>query len=254
MDLPPPRSSLGARNVTVVPPGGRTPIIGDVSFEVKAGQAIGIIGRSGSGKSTLARALVGVWPVARGDVTLDGAPIAQYPAGVLGRYVGYLPQDVELFQGTVADNVARFDPDFEPDAVVKAARLAGVHELILGLPNGYNTLIGEGGAVLSGGQRQRVGLARALYGDPFLVVLDEPNSNLDSEGDQALANAVAAVRQRGGIAVVIAHRPSAVQSVDLLLVMSDGRVKELGPREEIMAKVTRPKPDVRVVQNPEAAE
>jgi ATP-binding cassette subfamily C protein len=254
MDLPVPQERVAAQHVTVVPPGGRTPIIGDVSFQAQAGQAVGVIGPSGSGKSTLARAIVGVWPVVRGDVTLDGAPIAQYPASVLGRYIGYLPQDVELFAGTVADNIARFDPDFEPEDVVRAARLAGVHELILSLPKGYNTLIGESGAVLSGGQRQRVGLARALYGDPFLVVLDEPNSNLDSDGDRALATAIASVRERGGVCVVIAHRPSAVQGVDLILVMQDGRVKDFGARDDVLPRVTRQRPDMRVVKNTEAAE
>jgi len=255
MDLPVPKASLAAQQVTVVPPGGRTPIIGDVSFEVRAGQALGVIGPSGSGKSTLARALVGVWPVVRGDVTLDGAPITQYPAGILGRHVGYLPQDVELFAGTVADNIARFDPDFDPQDVVRAARLAGVHELVLSLPKGYNTLIGDSGAALSGGQRQRVGLARALYGDPFMVVLDEPNSNLDTEGEKALLAAIASVRERGGVAIIIAHRPSAVSGVDLLLVMHQGRVKDFGPKDEVLPRVTRSRtPDVRIVQNPEAAE
>ncbi|MEM7696001.1 MAG: type I secretion system permease/ATPase [Pseudomonadota bacterium] len=254
MALPTPQAEMAADGVAVVPPGSRTPIIMDVRFKVPAGNALGVIGRSGSGKSTLARALVGVWPLARGAVTLDGAPIAQFRPEELGRHIGYLPQDVELFQGTVADNIARFDPDFQPDDVVEAAKAAGVHELILGLSDGYNTPIGEGGASLSGGQRQRVALARALYGKPFLVVLDEPNSNLDAEGDQALANAVKSVRDRGGVAVVIAHRPSAVASVDLLLMMENGRVREFGKRDEVMAKVTRPKPDMRVVPNPEAAE
>ncbi|MEM6761826.1 MAG: type I secretion system permease/ATPase [Pseudomonadota bacterium] len=254
MALPTPTKEMAAQQVAVVPPGSRTPIIMDVSFKVPAGQALGIIGRSGSGKSTLARALVGVWPVARGAVALDSAPIAQFRPEELGRHIGYLPQDVELFQGTVADNIARFDPDFDPDAVVGAAKSAGVHELILDLPDGYNTTIGEGGASLSGGQRQRVALARALYGDPFLVVLDEPNSNLDADGDQALARAVAAVRARGGVAVIIAHRPSAVQSVDLLLMMENGRARDFGPKDEVMARVTRPRPDMRVVGNTEAAE
>ncbi|WMS41507.1 type I secretion system permease/ATPase [Acuticoccus sp. MNP-M23] len=254
MSLPVPRQGLASQTVTVVAPGGRTPIIVDVSFKVPAGQAVGIIGRSGSGKSTLARALVGVWPIARGAVMLDGAPIDQFRPEELGRHIGYLPQDVELFQGTVADNIARFDPDFTPESVVEAAKAAGVHELILDLADGYNTPIGEGGAALSGGQRQRVALARALYGKPFLVVLDEPNSNLDAEGDKALASAIAAVRGRGGVAVIVAHRPSAVANVDLILMMDGGRVRDFGPREEIMARVTRPRNDMRVVGKPEAAE
>lgn len=247
MSLPQPARAVAAEKVTVVPPGARTPVIVDVSFHMEAGKALGIIGRSGSGKSTLARALVGVWPIARGAVTLDGAPIAQFPADALGRHIGYLPQDVELFQGTVADNIARFDPDFVPDDVVKAATAADVHQLILSFPHGYNTMIGEGGAALSGGQRQRVALARALYGDPFLVVLDEPNSNLDADGDNALHAAISAVRARGGIAIVIAHRPSAVQSVDKLLMMDRGQVREFGNRDDVMGKVTRPRPDMRVV-------
>ncbi|MEM8552717.1 MAG: type I secretion system permease/ATPase [Pseudomonadota bacterium] len=256
MALPTPTRALGAKSLAVVAPGSRSPIIMDVSFAIEAGKALGIIGRSGSGKSTLARALVGVWPSARGAVTLDGAPIAQFPPEALGRHIGYLPQDVELFQGTVADNIARFDPDFEPDTVVAAAKAAGVHELILTLPQGYNTMIGEAGATLSGGQRQRVALARALYGDPFLVVLDEPNSNLDSEGDDALARAMAAVKARGGVAVIIAHRPSAVANVDLILMMENGRMREFGPRDEVMARVTQPRKQspMRVVENPQAAE
>ncbi|ORE96285.1 type I secretion system ATPase [Stappia sp. 22II-S9-Z10] len=243
MALPAPTKTLAAETITVIAPGSQTPIVRDVAFRLDAGQALGIIGKSGSGKSTLARAVVGVWPVVRGAVTLDGAPINQYPSGALGAHVGYLPQDVELFPGTVADNIARFDPDFAPDDVVDAARQAGVHELILSLPQGYNTMIGEAGAALSGGQRQRVGLARALYKNPFLVVLDEPNSNLDAEGDEALRTAVLAVRQRGGIAIVIAHRPSAVASCGHLMMLADGRVKDFGTRDEVLSRVTRPVAD-----------
>ncbi|MBJ3777390.1 type I secretion system permease/ATPase [Acuticoccus mangrovi] len=253
MELPVPHATVAVDHIAVLPPGGRTPILHDVSFSLKSGEALGVIGRSGSGKSTLARALVGVWPTARGTVTLDGAPIGQYPAGALGRHLGYLPQDVELFEGTVADNIARFDPDFAPETVVAAARAAGVHDLVLSLPEGYNTVLGESGATLSGGQRQRIGLARALYGDPFLVVLDEPSSNLDSEGEAALTAAVDAVKARGGIAVIVAHRPSTVRSVDKLLMMGDGRMLDYGPRDEILAKVTRRRTDVRMVPT-EAAE
>ncbi|WP_205647818.1 type I secretion system permease/ATPase [Acuticoccus yangtzensis] len=244
MALPAPTKTLAAETITVIAPGSQTPIVRDVAFRLDAGQALGIIGKSGSGKSTLARAVVGVWPVVRGAVTLDGAPINQYPAGALGAHIGYLPQDVELFPGTVADNIARFDPDFAPDDVVDAARQAGVHELILSLPQGYNTMIGEAGAALSGGQRQRVGLARALYKNPFLVVLDEPNSNLDAEGDEALRTAILAVRERGGIAIVIAHRPSAVASCGHLMMLADGRVKDFGTRDEVLSRVTRPVADV----------
>ena len=260
MALPAPTREVAAQAVTVVAPGTQSPIIRDVGFGLRAGQALGVIGKSGSGKSTLARAVVGVWPTVRGKITLDGAPIDQFPPGALGRHIGYLPQDVELFPGTVAANIARFAPDFDPDDVVEAARQAGVHELILTLPNGYNTAIGEQGAVLSGGQRQRVGLARALYKAPFLVVLDEPNSNLDAEGDEALLKAVTTIRQRGGIAIVIAHRPSAVAGCDHILMLAEGHMKDFGPRDEVLARVTRrvdgAPPLVRGIgaSKPEAAE
>ena len=188
---------------------------------------MGIIGPSASGKSSLARMLVGVWPSWRGKVRLDGAALEQWLPEDLGRHVGYLPQDVELFAGTVTQNIARFDPAPDPAAIIAAAKAADVHEMILRLPDGYETQIGEAGAALSGGQRQRIALARALYGDPFLVVLDEPNSNLDSEGEQALTGAILGVRARGGVVIVIAHRPSALAGVDLILVMADGKMKEL---------------------------
>ncbi|TJW72234.1 MAG: ATP-binding cassette domain-containing protein, partial [Mesorhizobium sp.] len=168
----------------------------DITFSLSAGSALGVIGPSASGKSSLARALVGVWPAARGKIRLDGAAIEQWPAEALGRHIGYLPQDVELFAGTIAQNIARFDPSPDPATIIAAAKTAGMHEMILRLPRGYQTEIGEGGASLSAGQRQRIGLARALYGDPFLVVLDEPNSNLDAGGEQALTQAILAVKRR----------------------------------------------------------
>jgi ABC-type protease/lipase transport system fused ATPase/permease subunit len=181
-----------------------------------------------------------VWPAWRGKVRLDGAALEQWRPEDLGRHVGYLPQDMELFSGTVTQNIARFDPAPDPAAVIAAARAANVHEMILRLPDGYETQIGEAGAALSGGQRQRIALARALYGDPFLVVLDEPNSNLDAEGEQALTQAILGVRARGGVVIVIAHRPSALAGVDLILVMADGKVQSLGPKDEILNKVLRP--------------
>ena len=239
MHLPKPTRGIATQSVSMAPPGSRRPTVMDVSFEVPAGSALGIIGRSGSGKSPLARGLVGVWPVVRGSVTLDGAPIDQFPASELGRHIGYLPQDVELFQGTVADNIARFDPDFDPNDVVDAATQAGVHDLILTFPDGYNTPIGEGGAALSGGQRQRVALARALYSNPFLVVLDEPNSSLDSDGERALMQAIQSIRKRGGVAVVIAHRPSAVRTVDLIAMMDGGRLRDFGPKDQVLDRVTK---------------
>jgi ATP-binding cassette subfamily C protein len=215
-------------------------VVNGVSFVLKSGSALGIIGPSASGKSSLARALVGVWRPVRGSVRLDGAALDQWSPEALGRHVGYLPQDIELFEGTIAQNIARFEPDPDPEAIIRAAEQAGVHELIVRLPQGYETRIGEGGMALSGGQRQRLGLARALYGEPFLIVLDEPNSNLDGEGEQALTSAIAGVRARGGIAVVIAHRPSALAAVDQVLVMANGEAKALGPRDEVLRRAVRP--------------
>ena len=174
---------------------------------------------------------------ARGRIRLDGAAFDQWSAESLGQHIGYLPQDVELFAGTVAQNIARFAPTPDPNAVIAAANAANVHDLIVGLPEGYKTQIGEGGQALSAGQAQRIALARALYGDPFLVVLDEPNSNLDAEGDEALSRAILGVRARGGIVVVIAHRPSAIASVDMLLMMNQGRAQAFGPKDEVLSRV-----------------
>jgi len=240
MALPAPASQLAVEAVSATPPGEQRVVVQNVAFAVEAGHAIGVIGPSAAGKSSLARLLVGVWQPARGKIRLDGAALDQWSPEQLGPHIGYLPQDVELFDGTVAENIARFDPDAEAAQTVAAARAAGVHELILRLPEGYETRIGEGGATLSAGQRQRVALARALYGNPFLVVLDEPNSNLDAEGDDALTQAIRSVCGRGGIVVVVAHRPSALVAVDLLLVMSDGRVEAFGPKDEVLSKVLRP--------------
>ncbi len=223
-------------------PGGKRFAIQDVSFELKAGSGLGIIGPSASGKSSLARSIVGVWPTWRGTVRLDNAALDQWLPEDLGRHVGYLPQDVELFAGSVTQNIARFDPSPDPQAIIAAAKAANVHDMILHLPEGYDTQVGEVGASLSGGQRQRIALARALYGNPFLVVLDEPNSNLDNEGEQALSAAITGVRARGGIVIVIAHRPSALASLDQVLVMADGRVQGFGPKEEVLSKALRPVP------------
>jgi ATP-binding cassette subfamily C protein len=234
LSLPAPTSNLTVQDVVVGAPGTNQPIVLGASLQLKAGQGLGLIGPSASGKSTLARALVGVWPLLRGEVRLDGATLDQWEPDMLGAHLGYLPQDVELFEGTIAENIARFRPDATAESVIAAARAAGAHEMILQMPTGYDTRIGENGAVLSGGQRQRVALARALYGDPFLVVLDEPNASLDGAGDEALNEAILGVRQRGGIVVVITHRPSALAHVDLVGVMEAGRIKALGPRDEIM--------------------
>jgi ATP-binding cassette subfamily C protein len=233
-------------------------VVQNLSFRLESGQGLGIIGPSAAGKSSLARAVVGVWQPARGKIRLDSAALEQWPLEDLGRHIGYVPQDVELFDGTVAENIARFEPDPDPAAIVAAAQAASVHELVLRLPDGYETQIGEGGATLSAGQRQRLALARALYGDPFLVVLDEPNSNLDADGDEALSRAIMSVRARNGIVVVVAHRPSAIAGVDLLLMMNQGRSQAFGPKDEILSRVlqrdgaaaTRP---LKVVQEVGAA-
>jgi PrtD family type I secretion system ABC transporter len=236
--LPKPEASLAVEGVSVMPPGDKRLVVQEVAFNLTKGSGLGIIGPSASGKSCLARALVGVWPTVRGTVRLDGAALEQWSPSALGRHIGYLPQDVELFAGTIAQNIARFEPDASAEQIVAAAKSAGVHELILRLPDGYETEIGESGASLSGGQRQRIALARALYGEPFLVVLDEPNSNLDADGEAALTQALMGVRARGGIVVVVAHRPSALAALDLVLVMSQGKPQMLGPRDEILGKLS----------------
>lgn len=239
MDLPAPRRGISVEAVSVMPPGERRLTVLDATFALSAGQGLGIIGPSASGKSTLARALVGVWLPVRGKVRIDGAALEQWNPESLGRHIGYLPQDIELIDGTVAQNIARFDPDAPATDIIKAAQAANVHDLILRLPDGYETRIGEGGTALSAGQRQRIALARALYGDPFLVVLDEPNSNLDAQGEEALTGAILGVRQRGGIVVVVAHRQSALNGVDTVLVMGDGKMQAFGPKEEVLSKVLR---------------
>jgi ATP-binding cassette subfamily C protein PrsD len=230
--LPRPAQTLRLTAVSVAPPGGTAAVLHDVSVTLNAGTALGVIGPSGSGKSSLARLLVGGWKPARGVIRLDGATLDQWPSDELGKFIGYLPQEVELFDGTVAQNIARFSAARDPAQLIAAAKAAGVHEIILRLPSGYDTLVGETGAALSGGQRQRLGLARALYGEPFVVVLDEPNSNLDAPGERALTAAIEGVRRRGGIAVVIAHRPSAVAAVDHVLILNEGHVQAFGPREK----------------------
>ena len=235
------RTKLTVESLFVGAPGAGLPILQGVSFAVDAGRALGVIGPSASGKSTLARALVGVWPAVRGEIRLDGATLDQWPAEMRGAMIGYLPQDIELFDGTVAENISRFDPEPTSEAIQAAAETAGAHEMILRLPKGYETRIGEAGGSLSGGQRQRIALGRALYKDPFLVVLDEPNSNLDAEGEAALTRAIHAVRQRGGIAVVIAHRPSALAGVDLVLALLNGQPQAFGPRDDVLRKVLAPR-------------
>ncbi|MER9841783.1 type I secretion system permease/ATPase [Mesorhizobium australicum] len=239
MPMPAPERELRLEGVTIVPPGARKPTVTGLAFAIQAGSALGIIGASGSGKSTLSRAIVGAWAPVAGKVRIDSASLDQWDREALGRHIGYLPQGVELFDGTIAENIARFEDNPDPEAIVAAAKAAGTHELILRFEHGYETPIGEGGSALSAGQRQRIGLARALYRDPFLVVLDEPNANLDSEGEAAVVKAIASVRERKGIAVVVAHRPSAIRAVDLVLVMEGGRQRVFGARGEALSKVLK---------------
>lgn len=243
--LPAPRKYLSVESLTAGPPGATPhPLIRDVTFALEAGQALGVIGPSGAGKSSMARAILGLWPALRGAVRLDGAALDQWEPTELGQHIGYLPQDIEVFDGTIAENIARFEDPPDAEAVLAAARAADVHDMILRLPHGYETMIGETGLQLSAGQRQRICLARALYRDPFLVVLDEPNSNLDTEGEVALTRAIEGVRKRGGIAIIIAHRPSAIAAVDLLAVIRAGQLQAFGPKNEVLAKMqqTAPKP------------
>ena len=236
-----PTSRLSVEGVAIVAPGDQRPIVQDVTFALGAGNGLGVIGPSGSGKSSLIRALVGVWQPIRGKVRLDGAALDQWSSDMLGPHIGYLPQDVELFTGTVAQNICRFDPQAKSDGIIAAAKEAGVHEMIIKMRDGYNTQVGEQGKALSAGQAQRVALARALYGDPFLIVLDEPNSNLDTEGDEALTRAVRATRERGAIVVVVAHRPIGIEGVDQILVLRDGRMQAFGPKETVLAQVLQPR-------------
>jgi ATP-binding cassette subfamily C protein len=239
MPLQAPTKTLVVQNAAVNPPGEQKIVCQDVNFTLTAGKALGVIGPTASGKSSLARMLVGVWTPARGSVRLDGATLDQWSPEALGAHIGYLPQDVELFPGNVAQNIARFEDPPNPQAVLAAAQAAGVHDLIVNLPDGYETNVGERGNALSAGQAQRVALARALYRDPFLVMLDEPNSNLDAEGDEALTRAILGLRARGAIVIVVAHRPSAIAGVDYILVMAKGRQQQFGPKEEILNRVVQ---------------
>jgi ATP-binding cassette subfamily C exporter for protease/lipase len=238
MALPKPQGTLSVDNVTAAPPNVKHPILKGVSFALIPGDVLGVLGPSGCGKSTLARLLVGVWPAMMGKVRLDGADVFQWNKAELGPYVGYLPQDIELFGGSISDNIARFG-EVDAERVVLAARRAGVHEMILQFPEGYDTRLGDGGAGLSGGQKQRIGLARAMYGDPSLLVLDEPNSNLDEIGEQALLNAVLDLRQRGKTIVMITHRPNVINVTTKLLLMRDGAVHMFGPTPQVMATLAQ---------------
>ncbi|MDE0761759.1 MAG: type I secretion system permease/ATPase [Planktomarina sp.] len=249
-DLPKPKAHLTVQGLAVVPAGEDRPALRGVSFEVRPGEAMGVIGQSASGKSTLARAITGIWPALAGRVNLDGASLEQYDPEVLGGYIGYLPQSVTLFKGTIAENIARLSINPNPEEVVAAAQLAGAHDMIKTLPKGYDTPISND-ARLSGGQRQMIGLARALYGMPILLVLDEPNSNLDSVGTNALNAAIRGMKQRGGAVVIIAHRPAAIAECDTLLMLENGSQKAFGPRDEVLQSqvknVSQIKPNISPV-------
>ncbi len=244
--LPRPCRELAVQDISVVAPGGERPIVSNVSFSLKAGMGLALLGASASGKTSLSKALVGIWPAQRGVVRLDGAAIDQWRDEDLGRHIGYLPQDVALFDGTVAENICRFDEAATSEAVLKAARIAGVHDIILRLPAGYATQVGQGGASLSAGQRQRIGLARAVYGDPFLIVLDEPNANLDAEGENALGRAIQILRRNESIVIVVSHRPNALAMLDMALVLYDGRAIAFGPSKEIFARVGAARPPAKM--------
>jgi len=240
MPLPAPMGTVTAESLVVIPPGSQAPAVRGVQFGVSPGEHVGIVGPSAAGKSTLARALLGIWPAANGCVRVDGANIQHYNRDELGPHIGYLPQDIELFDGSVSENIARFG-NVDAEQVVEAAKKAGVHELILQLPNAYDTVIGSNSGALSGGQRQRIGLARALYGNPKVIVLDEPNSNLDDQGEQALAQSMQRLKESGTTLFVVSHRPSILKNIDKLLVMRDGQLQAFGPRDDVMAHLAQQK-------------
>lgn len=247
LSLPDPRAQLRVEGVTIVPPGVRTATIRSLSFEIEPGQAVGVIGPSGSGKSTLARALVGQWPAAGGVIRLDGAALDQYGPDALGRHIGYQPQTARLFDATIAQNIARLEREPDADAVIRAAQAADAHELILGLPQGYDTPIQADQPRLSGGQMQRICLARALFGDPALLILDEPNANLDNNGSVALNAAIRRFKGHGGSVLIMAHRPAAIQECDMILVLDGGLSKAFGPKDEVLAGMVKNAKDIRSV-------
>jgi len=241
MALPAPKGQITFEQVSAGPPGQRAATLHMVNFNLGAGEVLGVLGASGSGKSTLARVLVGVWPALGGTVRLDGADIHRWNRDQLGPYIGYLPQDIELFSGSIAENIARFS-EADPQKVVAAAQQAGVHELILRMPQGYDTQLGEDGSGLSGGQKQRVALARALYGNPSLVVLDEPNSNLDTVGEAALSSAIVQLKAQGTTVVLVTHRSSVLAQADKLLVLNDGRLQAFGPSHDVLKALSANQP------------
>jgi PrtD family type I secretion system ABC transporter len=247
--LPRPMGRLSVEGLNFAPVGMQKLVLANVNFSVDPGEVLGVIGPSGAGKSTLARLLVGIWKPLQGVARLDGADVFAWDRSDFGRYVGYLPQDTELFAGTVRDNIARFRDDVTDADVVQAAQMAGVHDLILRMPKGYDTEVGEGGLVLSAGQRQRVGLARAVLGSPAFVILDEPNANLDAEGEEALMRAIEALKKSGSTVVIISHKAGVFRSADKMLVLREGRVELFGPREQVMARLVKPaRTEVRAVE------
>lgn len=233
-ELPTPRAILTAKGLTVIPPGETNPALKNIDFEIKPGQTVGVIGRSGAGKSTLARALTGLWPPAAGSIRLDSAALDQYDPTVLGQHIGYLPQRVQLFDGTIAENIARLSENPDDKKVIAAAKAAGAHEMILEFPQGYDTMVRADQVRLSGGQMQRIGLARALYGDPVIVVLDEPNSNLDNVGSQALNRSIREMKSNGRSVLIMAHRPAAIQECDALIVLDNGALMAFGPKDQVL--------------------
>jgi ATP-binding cassette subfamily C exporter for protease/lipase len=253
MELPAPRGQLTVEALTAAPPGSQIAVLKNVSFALNVGDVMGLIGPSGSGKSTLARLLVGVWPSAMGKVRLDGADIFQWNKDELGPNIGYLPQDIELFAGSISENIARFGK-VEPEKVIEAAQTAGVHDMILRLPEGYNTKIGDGGAGLSGGQKQRIGLARALYGNPAFLVLDEPNSNLDDVGEVALTQAILKLKQAGKTVILISHRPNIIRVTNKLLMLRDGVVSAFGPTEEVLKALAQTQQEAQAKAQQAAAQ
>jgi PrtD family type I secretion system ABC transporter len=234
LKLPAPKGALQVQGVVYRPVGHGDPVLRGISFNLEAGNSLAIVGPSGAGKSTLARLIAGAWLPSAGEIRLDGVDLASWDRNDLGRHVGYLPQDVQLLNGTVAENISRFDPDPAAEAVIAAAESAGIHDLVLRLPNGYDTVLGEGGVQLSGGQQQRLGLARAIYGDPRLVILDEPNSHLDPEGESALVDAIVASRRAGRTIIMVSHRPTLLRTADWMIVLREGRIERAGARGDLM--------------------